>query len=158
MSKNFKFIKELLKYSINNNNFIDAKKEWFSCEIFFIEFNEEEIENNPIDSEEDENIYFKIKFNIDIFEKNKCICGHEIKEHCIIENKLNKKRICVGNCCINLIDSEKYKLNSNAFKSLRIIKKDNDKKPNKNLLEISLNKKFITTDDFNYIMILKTYL
>lgn len=33
-------------------------------------------------------------------EEGTCICGHVIKEHCIIQNMINRKKLTVGNHCV----------------------------------------------------------
>jgi hypothetical protein len=39
--------------------------------------------------------------NPDIPYKTNCICTHEIKENCYIENIISGKQLVIGNCCIN---------------------------------------------------------
>jgi len=56
----------------------------------------------------------------DIF--GECICGHDIKEHCIMINILNGNTIIVGNCCIKKFpkyNNESIESRSKIFRGLR---------------------------------------
>jgi hypothetical protein len=62
----------------------------------------------------------------DCDEWSNCECGHDIKERCIIKNKVNNKRLVVGNCCINHFDKELSKLSRSLLHkkiNLKIIEK-----------------------------------
>jgi hypothetical protein len=52
-------------------------------------------------------------------EKSNCVCGHFIVENCLIQNKLNKKMLVVGNSCINHFQESWLVVPSNCFSSLK---------------------------------------
>lgn len=65
-------------------------------------------------------------------EFDKCPCGHDIKEHCYIRNRLNGNETHVGNVCINRfiqIDT------GNLFDGLKRIAKDITANANNDLIE-----------------------
>ena len=58
-----------------------------------------------------------------------CLCGHGIKERCILFNKHTKCRALVGNCCVKRFAPDLAKSNSTdaAFASIRRVKKSYEK-------------------------------
>jgi len=55
-------------------------------------------------------------------EDGECLCGHYIKDHCLILNEQTGREAIVGNCCIKRFD-EKLD-NSNEFASIKRVKVD----------------------------------
>ncbi|MFW9951221.1 MAG: hypothetical protein ACFFKA_13965 [Candidatus Thorarchaeota archaeon] len=41
-------------------------------------------------------------------DENQCICGKDIKENCVIENKNNKNQLVVGNVCVKRFMERDY--------------------------------------------------
>jgi hypothetical protein len=75
-------------------------------------------------------------------QNNNCLCGHEIKENILIENKLNGNKAIIGNCCINkFFENKKY---NKVFKALL------KKKINRLILDTSLERKIITEKEYKF--------
>lgn len=124
-----KFLENLILYSTDNskdrsNNNIKFEcmplnnivKDWFQCNFFILE--------NGVCLEADIVKYIN-KYKLLFFKPNRCICGHKIIDHCVIENKLSKSRIIIGNCCMGSICKATYTANKELFihlKRLRICK------------------------------------
>lgn len=117
--RNKKFLKKLASYSIGkpditivigHGRYDNIVKEWIQSEIFILElskYTDEEI------------VKFIDKYKLLFFTPNKCICGHFIVEHCVIENKNSKSRITIGNCCMSLICGSTYAINKGLFSHLK---------------------------------------
>ena len=58
-----------------------------------------------------------------------CLCGHGIKERCVLFNKHTKCRALVGNCCVKRFAPDLAKSNSTdaVFASIRRVKKSYEK-------------------------------
>jgi len=69
-----------------------------------------------------------------------CLCGHPIKECCVLTNFKNKQTAIVGNVCVNKfmeIESDKI------FKSIKKIQKDIDKSLNLETIKYAHQKNWI---------------
>jgi hypothetical protein len=139
------FKKKLILYSINKENNNEMLNEWRADDIFALELYEQYDENE-----------IKKKYNLDIFEMNKCICGNQIVNHCVIEHKQTKKRICVGNHCVRHIDKETHEQNTNILNNVSDIKnKKIFTKPTIKTLQKALIDKVITNQEYDNISIIK---
>ncbi len=65
-------------------------------------------------------------------EFDKCPCGHDIKEHCYIRNRLNGNKTYVGNVCVNRFIQIST---GNLFDGLKRIAKDTTANANNDLIE-----------------------
>jgi hypothetical protein len=52
----------------------------------------------------------------------KCICGHKIQDHCVIENKHTKKRLCIGNHCIQHLSELEYAESKHTFDYIKKVR------------------------------------
>jgi hypothetical protein len=143
---NQKFIEEIKKISINKNYDDDMKKEWKCCEIFIYSCEVDEAKaSDDIDN------YIKHKYNLNSnYKLKECICTHSINCHCVIENKITKLRLCIGNCCVRMLDELKYQINKKIFIKLAEMGKAKLTKPTKIMLTILFEKQLINEDDMNY--------
>lgn len=68
-----------------------------------------------------------------------CICGHSIRENCIIRNKNNDKELIVGNVCVNQFNEKCLTISHTARQSLTKLNHSvTTKRANKDLVEIAL--------------------
>lgn len=109
----YKLFQEILKLSIEKNDFNTAKQEWIVADVWYAD------EEDGFSS---------------------CLCGHyPIKEHCAIHNKFTGKSAIVGNCCVKKF----LKLDTDdLFKNYKKIKKNMNKLVDDKFI-IFLNKKQI---------------
>lgn len=80
-------------------------------------------------------------------EEGTCICGHVIKEHCIIQNMINRKKLTVGNHCVKKfmnLDISKH------FDAIRRVRKDITKPFNPACLREALNGKIISENECRF--------
>ena len=78
-----------------------------------------------------------------------CPCGHEIKEHCYIQNKNNQNRTYVGNVCINrfmAIDT------GNLFGGLKRITQDPSANANEDLIKHAYKLGYIFEGEYDFLM------
>lgn len=71
-----------------------------------------------------------------------CLCGHPIKELCIIRNKMNDNLATVGNCCINKFTPMKTK---KLFVCASKVKKDITKSFNSDFIQLAYERGRINT-------------
>lgn len=103
------FRNQLVNRSISDS-WETARLEW----IPDYPFNEER--ENLSDAE----VSFYKKFhNLNEYNPCYCICGHPIKEHCIIEHVVTKYRLPVGNCCVKTIFPLAYNRNKALFEHVK---------------------------------------
>ena len=135
----FKFKKELLKRSVSKDWNI-AKDEWIDTNKLYIykDKDNEDITHDYSDITDEDvancqlrgktvltphNRIFIYKNNLNEYEEGKCICGHRIKDECIIENTHTKYRVCIGNHCIRRIGTDSsenlYKTNRNITTNIK---------------------------------------
>lgn len=82
-------------------------------------------------------------------ELDNCPCGQEIREHCIIRNRLNGNTTYVGNVCINRfigIDT------GNLFEGLKRIAKDGSANPNEDLIEHAQKFGYLYENEYEFLM------
>lgn len=82
-------------------------------------------------------------------EFDNCPCGHEIKEHCYIENNLTGNKTYVGNVCINRFMGLET---GNLFSGLRRIKENPGANPNQDLIEHAYNLGYIFEKEYTFLM------
>jgi hypothetical protein len=71
-------------------------------------------------------------------DKEKCICGHNIIEKCVIINRCNDKRLIIGNVCIDKFDRKDLGVSKAAFASLRkLIKHKGDASASIELVDLA---------------------
>lgn len=143
----FPFFKQLMYYSVNISD-KDPKnilKQWKLCDIFRI--------NNDICTRQTQELY-TTKYKLDVFTINRCICGHLIADHCIIENKISHKRICVGNCCVKLINKSAFNSNIKMFQNLDQLKNSEFAVPSNNLLKLS--QKILSLEEHEFVKNIKS--
>lgn len=90
--------------------------------------------------------FVRIKFTK---EMGKCPCGHAIKEHCYIKNRLNQNVTHVGNECI------KKFMNMDAaplFYGLHKINNDQTAKPNRALIEYAYKKAYLHDNQHRFLL------
>lgn len=79
-----------------------------------------------------------------------CLCGHPIKELCILKNKYNGKEAIVGNFCVkkflNHIKSDKF------FRSISRVRKDISNSFNADFIQKMYDKAIITDWEYNFYM------
>lgn len=92
---NAKFKEEILKHSVQRNDYNKAKHEWIRAGGYHP--NKEE--GNGQTSFNYYKTYFSSKFPQPDYELE-CICTHKIVHNCYIYNQYNKAAVVVGNCCI----------------------------------------------------------
>ena len=81
-------------------------------------------------------------------EFDNCPCGQEIKEHCHIQNKINRNRTYVGNVCIKRfvgIDT------GNLFDGLRRIAEDDTANANTDLIEHAYRLGYIFEREYQFL-------
>lgn len=79
-----------------------------------------------------------------------CLCGHPIKELCILKNKSNGKEAIVGNCCVKKF--LKHLKSERVFSAIKRVKKDINKSFNADFIQIAYDKKIITNWEYNFYM------
>ena len=84
-------------------------------------------------------------------EPDHCICGHEIREVCIVKNKLNNNTLKIGNCCIKKFGFMVDGWSQSLLSGLKRIKKDSLKAMNKSLIEFCHKKKFINDWEYKFL-------
>lgn len=82
-------------------------------------------------------------------EFDNCPCGHEIKEHCYIENKITGIKTYVGNVCINRFMGVET---GNLFAGLRRIKENPIANPNQDLIEHAYKFGYIFDREYAFLM------
>jgi hypothetical protein len=85
-------------------------------------------------------------------EFDQCPCGHDIKEHCYIHNRINGNKTYVGNVCINRflqIDT------GNLFEGLKRIAKDPKANANSDLIEHAYRMGYLY-DEIEYTFLKRT--
>jgi hypothetical protein len=87
-------------------------------------------------------------------EYNYCLCGHIIRETCLIRNIITHKEAIVGNCCVkkfwNTISIDKY------FKILNRIDKNIETTIKEcNFIKTLLTNKFINNWEYDFYMSIK---
>ena len=79
-----------------------------------------------------------------------CLCGHPIKELCILKNKYNGREVIVGNFCVkkflNHIRSEKF------FRAIGRVKKDITNNFNADFIQMMYDKAIINKWEYNFYM------
>ena len=73
----------------------------------------------------------------------KCICGHRIKEACLIRNQHTGTKVVVGNCCISKFPGQK-----NMMNIFRAIKKG---RPNEELIAYAYKKGIINYREYDFM-------
>lgn len=74
----------------------------------------------------------------------RCPCTQQIKEHCVILNKKNGNQTHVGNVCVNrFMDIDARSL----FRGMKKIRKNQEAKPNRDLIEYALRRGFLYGDN-----------
>jgi len=68
---------------------------------------------------------------------NNCICGHRIRENCIIQNSKTGKKLVVGNVCINQFKEENLNVDLTAQSSLHSLRRGTSKTANQALLKLA---------------------
>jgi hypothetical protein len=81
--------------------------------------------------------------------ENVCLCGHPIKEVLVIKNKLNGKKLIVGNCCINKLNGV---CANKLFAAIKRVENDNTKNYNADIIKFVYNKGIIQYKDYNFYM------
>jgi hypothetical protein len=110
------------------------------------------------------------KHKLSEYNPGRCICGHEIINECLIENRTTQKRILIGNCCIEHINN--VELNNKTSKAkahiITSIKDMNKgmvsiknienydyskalKKPSGKVLEHCMNERILTLDEVEFV-------
>ncbi len=82
-------------------------------------------------------------------EFDNCPCGQQIKEHCLIHNRITGRDTYVGNVCINRfigIDT------GNLFDGLKRIAKDNTANANEDLILHAYNLGYIYESEYEFLM------
>jgi hypothetical protein len=82
-------------------------------------------------------------------ELDNCPCGQEIREHCIIKNRLNGNTTYVGNVCINRfvgIDT------GNLFEGLKRIVKNHSANANVDLIEHAQKFGYLYDNEYKFLM------
>lgn len=131
----------LSKYSEGKTS-SEISSEWFLFGVF---------------DSDNEDIYEKMKENSIIdFRKNKCVCGSNIKEHCLIENRINKKRLCLGNHCVTKVSND---LGIYSKGMINFLKRSEDcflnnriPKPNESMLKLGLDRNWLNEDDYDFAL------
>lgn len=82
-------------------------------------------------------------------EFDNCPCGHEIKEHCYIENKVTGHKTYVGNVCINRFMGLET---GNLFAGLKRIKADPGANPNHDLIEYAHKLGYIFEREYSFLL------
>jgi len=85
----------------------------------------------------------------DYYEYN-CLCGHPIKELCILKNKYNGKETIVGNCCVKKF--LKHFNSERIFSSIKRVKKEINKSFNTDFIQIAHDKGIITDWEYDFYM------
>ena len=68
-------------------------------------------------------------------EIDNCICGHEIKEVCLIKNKHSKTIIKVGNCCVRYFIDKTTESKYKEFTQIGVLRNKNTRKTYKDLID-----------------------
>lgn len=78
-----------------------------------------------------------------------CLCGHPIKEICILKNIKSGKKVIVGNSCVKkFMKMNSYKL----FQSIKKVKGDIQKNFNADFIQFAYNKGIIPKKDYDFYM------
>ncbi len=94
------------------------------------------------------------------FKPMTCICGHGIVEHCVIENKITKIKIAIGNCCIEKFGTEyhekiskRYRKISTTLKKMKasILNEHTIKMLNEDILEFLLKNNYLDEEEYEIL-------
>lgn len=76
-----------------------------------------------------------------------CLCGHEIRECCIIRNRYNGREKVVGNCCVNKFMKTESDL---VFQCINRLRLDITKSLNPATIEYAYRKFVISKKSYNF--------
>jgi hypothetical protein len=76
-----------------------------------------------------------------------CLCGHQIKEVCILDNKLTHAYAKVGNCCVKKFMNLPSDL---IFQAVKRVRKDTTKSLNLEALNFALSKGWVSEWEYNF--------
>lgn len=86
-------------------------------------------------------------------EFGKCPCGHAIKEHCYIKNKLNHNMTHVGNECIKKF----MRMDTgNLFSGLQRINKNQTAKPNSAVIDYAYGRGYLQENQHQFLQQIKS--
>jgi hypothetical protein len=82
-------------------------------------------------------------------EFDECPCGHEIKEHCYIRNRITGSETYVGNVCIkNFMGID----TGNLFSGIRRISDDHSANANSEVIEYARTQGFLFPGEYEFLL------
>ena len=86
-----------------------------------------------------------------IYDKwSRCICGHRIKENCVIKNKENSNELVVGNDCINHFKEDNLHVKESCRRSLQRLQSNLTAKAHTDLIDLAVKLNILSNAEGEY--------